>query len=550
MAEPQISKTYPVKPKHKPKPRTPKQTAESKYWSSFKTKQIPDLISSITSLTFSPTTPHSFAAAHSASLTLYNPQNKFSPTATISSFRDVVSSASFRCDGLLIAASDLSGLVQVFDVKTRTPLRKLRSHTRPARFVKYPVADKLHLVSGGDDAIVKYWDVSGETPICDLLGHKDYVRCGDCSPVSADMFITGSYDHTVKLWDVRVKDSGSVMEVNHGKPVEDVIFLPSGGLIATAGGDSVKIWDLMGGGKLVYSMESHNKTVTSICVGKLGKDVGEEAQQYRILSVALDGYMKVFDYAKMKVTHSMRFPAPLMSVGFSPDCLTRVIGTSNGTIYAGRRKNKEDFEGGSDEELERPLSKYERRQKKLKALSSGDAGGLGPVEEPQVRVLKPTNFRYFHRGQGEKPSEGEYLVMRPRKVKLGEHDKLLKKFRHKEALVSVLGSKNPENAVAVMEELVARKKLLKCVSNLDTEELGLLLMFLQKHSTIPSYSGLLMGLTKKVLEMRAEDIRASDDLKGHIRNLKRSVEEEIRIQQSLQEIQGIISPLLRITGRR
>ncbi|PRQ19303.1 putative transcription factor WD40-like family [Rosa chinensis] len=544
MAEPQISKTFPVKPKQKPKPRTPKQTPESKYWSSFKTKQIPNLIASINSLTFSPTAPHSFAAAHSTSLTLYNPQSQFSRSSNIS-LNDVVSSASFRSDGLLIAAADLSGLVQVFDVKTRTPLRRLRSHTRPVRFVKFPVADKLHLVSGGDDAVVKYWDVAGETTICDFLGHKDYVRCGDWSPNDSNMFITGSYDHTVKLWDVRDKDSSSVTEVNHGKPVEDVMFLPSGGLIATAGGDSVKIWDLIGGGKLVYSMESHNKTVTSICVGKVGKLSGEEAQQYRILSVALDGYMKVFDYAKMKVTHSMRFPAPLMSVGFSPDCMTRVIGTSNGIIYAGRRKNKEDVESGSDEEL----TKYERR---LKKLGSGNALGLGPVaEEPRIRVLKPTSFRYFRRGQSEKPSERDYLVMRRKKVKLGEHDKLLKKFRHKEALVSVLGrTKNPENAVAVMEELVSRKKLLKCVSNLDLEELGMLLMFLQRYSTMPRYSRLLMGLTEKVIEMRADDIRASTELKGLIRNIKRAVEEEIRIQQSLQEIQGVISPLLRITGRR
>ncbi|XP_015891605.2 protein SLOW WALKER 1 [Ziziphus jujuba] len=527
MAEPQPSKTFPVKPKLKPKPRTPKQTPESKYWSSFKSQQIPNLISSITSLTYSPSSSHPFAATHSASLTLFSSQT-FSPTATISSFSDVVSSASFRCDGLLIAASDLSGLVQVFDVKSRNPLRKLRSHTRPVRFVKYPVADKLHLISGGDDALVKYWDVAGETPISQLQGHKDYVRCGDCSPVSLEMFVTGSYDHTVKLWDVRVTDSRSVMEVNHGSPVEDVIFLPSGGLIATAGGNSVKIWDVIGGGKMVYTMESHNKTVTSLCVGKIGKDSGEESQQYRIMSVALDGYMKVFDYAKMKITHSMRFPAPLMSVAFSPDCRTRVIGTSNGIIYGGKRKTKE-------EAVESNL---------------GDLMGLGSVEEPQRRVLRPSYFRYFHRGQGEKPTEGDYLVMKPKKVKLAEHDKLLKKFMHKEALVSVLGSKNPEKVVAVMEELVARRKLLKCVSNLDIEELGLLLVFLHKHSTIPRYSAMLMGLTKKVLEIRDEDIRGSDALKFHIRNLKRSVDEEVKIQQSLLEIQGIISPLLRVAGRR
>ncbi|KAK7344453.1 hypothetical protein VNO77_14080 [Canavalia gladiata] len=529
MEEPMLKKSFPVKPKLKSKPRTPKQTPESKYWSSFKTQQIPNLIS-VPSLTFSPTSPHSFAAAHSASLSIFSSQT-LSPTTTISSFSDAVSCASFRSDARLIAASDLSGLVQVFDVKTRTPLRRLRSHTRPVRLVHYPFLDKLHLISAGDDALVKYWDVAEETPISEFLGHKDYVRCGDSSPVNSDVFVTGSYDHVVKLWDVRVRDSKSVVQVNHAAPVEDVVFLPSGGMVATAGGNSVKLWDLIGGGKLVFSMESHNKTVTSICVGRIGKDSVEESNGFRILSVGLDGYLKVFDYASLKVTHSMRFPAPLLSVGYSPDCSTRVIGTSNGIIYAAKRKMKE-------------------KEKENEESESSLFWRIAPVQHTEKQMLRPSHFRYFHRGQGEKPSEGDYLVMKPKKVKLAEHDKLLNKFRHGEALVSVLESKNPGNVVALMEELVARKKLLKCVSNLDLENLELLLLFLHKYCTIPRYSSLLMGLTKKVLEMRADDIRASEALRSHVRNLKRSVEEEIRVQQSLLEIQGIISPLLKIAGRR
>ncbi|KAL6986935.1 hypothetical protein U1Q18_012697 [Sarracenia purpurea var. burkii] len=58
-------------------------------------------------------------------------------------------------------------------------------------------------------------------------------------------------------------------------------------------------------------------------------------------------------------------------------------------------------------------------------------------------------------------SEGTGCCFSKVKVKLAEHDKLLKKFDHKEALVSALKGKNPENVVAVMEELVARKKLLR-----------------------------------------------------------------------------------------
>lgn len=321
------------------------------------------------------------------------------------------------------------------------------------------------------------------------------------------------------------------MEVNHGCPVEDVIFLPSGGMFATAGKNSVKLWDLIGGGRLVYSMESHNKTVTSICVGRIGKDSGDESDQYRILSVGLDGYCKVFDYAAMKVTHSMRFPAPLLSIGYSPDCSTRVIGTSNGIIYAGKRKVKNNEKAI----LESEASSFWR---------------IRPVERTERKVLRPTSFRYFQRGQGEKPSEGDYLVMKPKKVKLAKHDRLLKKFRHGDALVSVLESKNPGHVVAVMEELVSRKKLLRCVSNLDSEKLELLLAFLHKYCTVPKYSGLLMGLANKVVEMRVDDIRISEVLRKHIRNLKSTVEAEIRVQQSLQEIQGIISPLLRIAGRR
>ncbi|XP_071720610.1 protein SLOW WALKER 1-like [Rutidosis leptorrhynchoides] len=525
-----IVKTFPVKPKLKSTTNKSKTTTpESKYWKSFKSNQTQTLISSITSLSFSPISPHDFAATHSATVTIFNSQT-LEPKSTIASFKDIATSASYRSDGQLLAAGSLSGQIQVFNVKKRSALRRLRGHSRPVHFVSYPRVDKLHLYSGGDDSIVKYWDVSTETAVSNLYGHKDYVRCGDGSPASDDMFVTGSYDHTVRVWDVRVSSNGSLLDVNHGAPIEDVIYLPSGGLIATAGGNTVKIWDVIGGGKLLYSMESHNKTVTSLCVAKIGEGKGDFANQYRILSVSLDGYMKVFDYSKLKITSSIRFPSSLMSVAFSPDGSTRVIGSSNGVLYAGKRK-KEDNLG-------------------LVKSEWGKYVGFGAIDEPEKRVLRPSYFRYFRRGQSEKPSKGDYLIMRPKKVKLAEHDKLLKKFHHNEALVSALKAKNPENVVAVMEELVSRKKLLKCVSNLGVDELGLLLSFLQRYSTMPRYAGILIALAKKVVENRIDDINGSDELKGYIRNLKRSIVEEITIQQSLVEIQGMISPLLKIAGRR
>ncbi|KAI3882714.1 hypothetical protein MKW92_043585 [Papaver armeniacum] len=521
MAEVQIGKTYPVKSRLKPKSKKPTSTTESKYWKkSYKTTQIPNLIYPITSIDFSPLT-NDFITTYSASATLYSSQT-LEPTSKFTSFNDIAYSASYRHDGKLVAFGGESGDVQVFDLKTRSALRRLKGHYRSVRCVKYPKFDNLHLFSGGDDTFLKYWDVASETELLSFQGHKDYVRSGASSPVSSDLFVTGSYDHTVKLWDTRVSSMNSTMNINHGKPVEDVIFLPFGSLLATAGGNSVKIWDVTSGGKLIYAMESHNKTVTSICVGKILKDGSPESDETRLLSVGLDGYMKVFDYSALKITHSMRYPAPLLSVGVSSDSSVRVIGTSNGVIYAGKKKNK-DVDGVSGKEL----------------------GEYSISSVPEKRALRPTNFRYFQRSQSEKPSRGDYLIKRQAKVKVTEHDKLLRKFRHKEALVTVLNGKSPHDMVAVMEELVARKKLLKCVSNLDEDELGLLLNVLHKYCTVPRYAGFLIGLTKRVARMRAEDIKSSDTLKGYVRNIKRSLMEEISIQNSLQEIQGIISPLLR-----
>ncbi|KAJ0984542.1 hypothetical protein J5N97_002898 [Dioscorea zingiberensis] len=391
------------------------------------------------------------------------------------------------------APGDSFGLVHILDPsRSRPPLRRLRAHSRAARLVRFPKSpnDKLHLFSGGDDALLCYWDVPSETSVLSLAGaHKDYIRAGAASPVSAEIFATRSYDHTVKFWDVRVSpESNPVSSFNHGNPVESVLFLPSGGLLVTAGGSVVKVWDVIGGGRLIHSMETHNKTVTSLCLGKFGDESG--GKESRILSVSIDGYLKVFDYAAFKVTHSMRFPAQLLSVGFSPSGSSWVVGTYNGIMYVGKRKKT------SEKEVASVVSEFD-----------------GFVAEPRKkRPLLPTSYRYFHRQQ-------------------------------------TLRRGNPNSIVVVMEELVARKKLLKCVENLDVDELGLLLGFLHKHATTPRYARFLMGLVEKALEMRAKDIRSSDELRSHVRNLKLMAAEEIQVQRSLQEIQGMISPLLVIAGR-
>ncbi|RWW17695.1 hypothetical protein GW17_00018363 [Ensete ventricosum] len=485
---------FPVESAHHVKPPPPRRpqslTPESRFWRSFRHSELASgLILPVTALEFSPVAPYHVAAACSAAVHLF--------------------------DG---AASP--------SLPPPPPPPR-----RPVRVVRYPrLADKIHLFSGGDDALLAYWDVSSEAQVVSFPGaHRDYIRAGSASPTSPEVFATGSYDHTVKLWDIRVPPgSNPFLGFGHGDPVESVLFLPSGGLLATAGGNVVKIWDIITGGKLIHTIESHNKTVTSLCLGRIkNESPSHDGGEPRLLSVSIDGYMKSFDFSTFKITHSMRYPAQLLSVGFSPSGNARVVGTSDGVIYMGMKKRKRQEEKGTN------------------AASELD----GFIPEPEKQVLRPTNYRYFHRGKSEKPQDTDYVIQRAAKVKLAEHDKLLKKFWHKEALVVALSQKSASSVAAVMEELVARKKLLKCVANLDVDELGLLLRFLHKNATSPRYARFLMGLTKKVLEMRADDIQSNNNLRICVRNLKRMIAEEIQIQRTLQEIQGMISPLLVIAGR-
>lgn len=66
-----------------------------------------------------------------------------------------------------------------------------------------------------------------------LVEFQDYVRAGAVSPSSPDILLSGSYDRSVKMYDTRT--NSQVVSVDHGAPVESILFLPSGGIFLSAG---------------------------------------------------------------------------------------------------------------------------------------------------------------------------------------------------------------------------------------------------------------------------------------------------------------------------
>lgn len=111
--------------------------------------------------------------------------------------------------------------------------------------------------------------------------------------------------------------------MQHGKPLEDVVFFPSGGLLASAGGTEVKIWDIVGGGRQVQTLGSHQKTVTSLTMTAPRESYSAlEGDGPRLLTASLDGHVRVFDLSKFKVLS----PSPSSSFDhFCEVCIDRRV---------------------------------------------------------------------------------------------------------------------------------------------------------------------------------------------------------------------------------
>eukprot|EP00960_Hanusia_phi_P002400 69585-Hanusia_phi.AAC.1 len=285
-------------------PRAPESsTPEQRHWRRYKTSLVTKAYAAVHCVAFSPAAPYDFAVTNSTRVQIYGSRGK-AVKKTISRFKDIVYTTSFRDDGKLLVAAGEERIVKVFDVESGGMLRMLKGHSKPVRTTERQkgrrgrrvdgreeglglqviLHGRLHCISGGDDAVVKYWDVATGEDVINLEGHRDHVRCVTTSPTSQDVLVSGSYDHTVKLWDCR--KGSDVLTVDHGQPVQAVLMLPGGGVMVTAGGNVMKIWDVLAGGRILQAMANHSKPITCLAYDENGG---------RILSGSLDHHLKVYD---------------------------------------------------------------------------------------------------------------------------------------------------------------------------------------------------------------------------------------------------------------
>lgn len=163
------------------------------------------------------------------------------------------------------------GYIRFFDIQqknipSRHAIRLFKAHDSEVRTIAFTSA--LHAcASFADDGDIRLWDLSLATnnePLWKVNGaHSDRIRAAATSTTTDNILVSGSYDHTVKLWDTRAKAKNSpLVTIDHGHPVETLLFHANNRIVISGGGNVVKFWDVTtGANKPLKVLENHSRTV-------------------------------------------------------------------------------------------------------------------------------------------------------------------------------------------------------------------------------------------------------------------------------------------------
>ncbi|KAI8472262.1 MAG: WD40-repeat-containing domain protein [Monoraphidium minutum] len=511
--------------------RALRETAEGKYWKRFAAPSVAKQIGGVSSIDFCPQQPYHYAVTASTRVVVYDAQTR-QVRRTIARFKDKAYGATWRADGRLLVAGGQDGIVQVFDANSRNVLRQLRGHARAAHAARF-APDRTHVLSCGDDVTVRWWDLTAGKQVCRFDGHQDYVRSCAVSPVSGDTWATGGYDHAAMIWDVRSSGSGGssgkrgapVMVLDHGAPIEDVAFFPSGAMAVTAGGNTLCVWDILSGGKLLKRLANFQKTVTCVALSPLaGPDV---AAAPRLLAGSLDGHVKVFELDAFKVTHATKYPSPVLSLGISGDAGLLAVGLADGTLTVRKHARPKAPPGAG-------------------ALAAAGAGAAasGAARRRARLEINAGNFRYFLRGRGTKAAAGDYAVAQRRAARLAPYDRLLKGFQYRDALDAALATKQPGVVDALLEEAAARGGLHAALAGRDAAGLLPLLRHLARYITDPRHAATLSGVAGRLLDLYTPVVATDARVDAALGLLRDALVAEAGLQADLMAIQGAIEPIL------
>ncbi len=257
----------------------------------------------------------------------------------------------FSPDGKVVASGFSSGVIRLWDIKTRKEMMLLKGHKDDVKTLVY-TPDGKTLISGSTDRRIIIWDsFKGEMKktirghwgtvnslslnqtgkilasaatdkrlklwdfdrdwkkISDNKVHEDSISVVKFSPVK-DLYASASWDHTINLWELN-KDKKLFELKGHFGPIYDISFSPDGTKLVSCSSDGViKLWSVEKGREL-KQFETIEAAFSSVAFHPNGKIFA---------SGSTDNLIKLWDVETgTEIKKLVKHQSAIVQVIFSPN---------------------------------------------------------------------------------------------------------------------------------------------------------------------------------------------------------------------------------------
>jgi len=203
----------------------------------------------------------------------------------------------FSPAGDQLFAADVTGIVNMWDVRSRTVIWSERAHR--SRIYGLAVShDGKRFATGGFDQLIHIWDAATREKVMTLQGHLNEIWSLEFSPDDRYL-LTSSKDGTVKLWDAQTKPPPDNWMLAPGEwPVG--FTLDGRGFFSIAdNGRTLRKWN---GRQEVKSLSTPTLFVNDLTTFSAGSQ--------SLFSLNLDGEVQIFDANTLELKRSFKLSAP------------------------------------------------------------------------------------------------------------------------------------------------------------------------------------------------------------------------------------------------